>query len=200
MDNESSLSDWTKQKKQQYFVRLIIFVFIVCYFLLTSSKHLTLSLIIVFIVLAISLIMFVINTFMTIKYRQLEDESVAKEGSASYRSRLTAGALQTLNITLPKASSGTKRTITKYGIPGRLIIGRNQLSFVPDNKIRGIDFGEPLNFDYGFFTAFRLIKLWTLPFPSAALGLSSKNGKIIEFIVQDRRDLQERLAKQTSLN
>lgn len=175
MQNKNPLDEWAKQKRQRYAVRLVIFAILVGFFVLTSAKHITRSLIVVTIFLIIYVLLLSLARIATQKSRQAETASVAKGNPPYYRARLTADSLQALNISLPDSTNSSNRTIAKFGIPGRLSVGSHQMSFIPDNKIRGIDFSEPLNFDYDFFLAFKLSKLWAQLTPSVSLGLSNKN-------------------------
>jgi hypothetical protein len=200
MKNQPLLNDWVKKKKRVSTTRLVIFILIICAYIFTSPKHITRSIIVGCIFLVAYSIVFALVYLDKLKARKTEMKSVDGGHDFTYKVRLTAESLQLLNITLPDSSVAANRTISKFGIPGRLSVGDHKFCFLPDNAIRGIDYNEPINFDYDYFTDLRLVKLWNPPLSSFALGLSNTNGQVIEFILNDPRDLKARISKHLSID
>jgi hypothetical protein len=185
MNNSSALSGWVKQKQRRNYLRLALFILIVAFGILQAKNRLK-SIIMVFGILLI--IYIVLSLLLRISERSRTNKSNFNQvNTRSFYGRITISTLQVLGVNLPEMASSTSRTVNKFGIPGELRFEKNQLSFRPGNAIRGLDFIEPMNFDYEYFENFSLVRNWNKLVADYWLGLSNKNGQVIEFIVQDKK-------------
>jgi hypothetical protein len=185
MKNSTALSDWANQKRRRNLVRLVVLIFIVAFGVLQAKNHLK-SIIIVFGIILI--IYAALSLFLHISERsRAKKGDFSQDDFPSFYGRLTSSALQSLGVNLPEMTNSASRTVNKFGIPGELRFEKHQLSFTPSNALRGLDFIEPINFDYDYFEEFSLVRNWDKLFADYWLGLSNKNSQVIEFIVRDKK-------------
>jgi hypothetical protein len=185
MKNGSALSHWINQKRRKNFVILVVLICIVALRSLQAKNHLK-NIIIVFGTLLIVYV--ALSLILHISERSRDKKgNINQNDSPSFYGRLTKSTLQILGVNLPEMTSSASRTVNKFGIPGELRFEKNRLSFRPGNAIRGLDFTEPINFDYDYFENFSLIRNWNKLGIDCWLGVSNKNSQVIEFIVRDKK-------------